>query len=121
MKLLTIINARSVLDELSNKEDINVHLAYLMAKFMSKTENEHKFYVTEASKIFDKYAIEEDDKKMVVPADKVELFKADLEKLNDTEAEDPQIRFKLSELSAELKMSMKQVYPLLDFICEEEQ
>ena len=118
MKLIQIINARKVLDSFSDNENIGAHLSYWMTKFIAKTEADHNFYVDETRKIFAKYA-EEVDGKLVVSVDKVVAFREEAATIDDTEAEDPGIRFDLSELAAELKLSMKQMYPLLDFINEE--
>lgn len=118
MELIKIINARAVLESFSDKENIGAHLAYWMTKFVAKTANEHKFYVTEMRKLFDKYADKKDDS-LVVPPEKVAEFNVAVEALNKTDVEEPNIRFNLSELAQELKISMKQMYPLLDFIEED--
>lgn len=119
MELIKVVDARMVLDSLSAKEDIGAHLTYWMTKFVVKTENEHNFYASEMRKLFDKYADKKEDGAMLIPNDKVSEFNAAVEALNKTDVEDPGIRFNLSELSTELKLSMKQMYPLLDFIDED--
>ena len=119
MELIKIINARTVLDSFADKEDIGAHLSYWMTKFIAKTQPDQEFYAGEARKIFDKYAEKKEDDKRVVPADKVLRFQEELNGLGQTEAEDPGVRFNLSELAAELKLSMRQMYPLLDFINED--
>lgn len=121
MELIKIVNARNVLDGLSDREDVSASLSYWMTKFVVKTEGDHNFYISEMRKLFDKYAIkkEEDEGTLLIPNDKLAEFNDAVESLNKTDAEDPGIRFNLSELSAELKLSMKQIYPLLDFIDEE--
>ena len=121
MELIKIVNARKVLDSLSDRENIGANLSYWMTKFVIKTEGEHDFYISEMRKIFDKYATKKDgdDETLVIPTEKISKFNSAVEELNKTEVEDPGIRFKLSELSSELKLSMKQMYPLLDFIDEE--
>ncbi len=121
MELIKIVNARKVLDSLSDKEDVGAHLSYWMTKFVVKTESEHEFYATEMRKLFDKYSTkkEGDEDTLLIPTDKVAEFNAAVDTLNKTDVEDPGIRFDLSELSAELKLSMKQMYPLLDFIDED--
>lgn len=121
MELVKIINARNVINSLSTKEDVNAHLVYWMTKFIVKTEAEFEFYASEMRKLFGKFAIrnEGDKDTFIIPNDKVAEFNTAVEALNKTDVEDPGIRFNLSELSAELKLSMKQMYPLLDFIDEE--
>lgn len=119
MELLKVINARNVLDSLSDRENVGAHLSYWMTKFVVKTESEHKFYVIEMRKLFDKYATKDDNDTLRVTSDNVAEFNKAVEALNATEVEDPGIRFNLSEISTELKLSMKQMYPLLDFIDEE--
>jgi hypothetical protein len=121
MELIKVVNARKVLDSLSNREDVGAHLSYWMTKFVVKTESDHEFYASEMRKLFDKYATkkEGDEDTILIPTEKVAEFNAAVDALNKTDAEDPGIRFNLSELSAELKLSMKQMYPLLDFIDED--
>ena len=116
-----IVNARKVLDSLSDREDVGAHLSYWMTKFVVKTESDHEFYASEMRKLFEKYATkkEGDEDTLLIAADKVAEFNDAVEALNKTDAEDPGIRFNLSELSTELKLSMKQMYPLLDFIDED--
>ena len=121
MELIKVVNARKVLDSLSDREDVGAHLSYWMTKFVVKTESDHEFYASEMRKLFDKYATKKEGDKdtILIPTEKVAEFNAAVDSLNKTDAEDPGIRFNLSELSAELKLSMKQMYPLLDFIDED--
>ena len=119
MELIKVVNARKVLDSLSDKDCVGAHLSYWMTKFVVKTKSEHEFYASEMHKLFDKFADKKDDDTFLIPAEKTSGFNAAIEELNRTDVEDPGIRFNLSELSAELKLSMKQMYPLLDFIDEE--
>ena len=70
-------------------------------------------------KLFDTYATRNDDDTILIPKERAAEFNAAVEALNETDVEDPGIRFSLSELSTELKLSMKQMYPLLDFIDED--
>lgn len=121
MELIKVVNARKVLDSLADQANIGAHLAYWMTKFVVKTESDHAFYASEMRKLFEKYATQKegDEDALLIPNDNVAAFNAAVDALNKTDAEDPGIRFNLSELSAELKLSMKQMYPLLDFIDEE--
>lgn len=121
MELIKVVNARKVLDSLSDREDVGAHLSYWMTKFVVKTESDHEFYASEMRKLLDKYATKKEGDKdtVLIPAEKIAEFNDAVEALNKTDAEDPGIRFSLSELSTELKLSMKQMYPLLDFIDEE--
>lgn len=120
MELIKVLNARKVLDSLSDREDVGAHLSYWMTKFVVKTESDHEFYASEIRKLFDKYATKKEggEDTILIPTDKVAEFNVAVDALNKTDAEDPGIRFNLSELSTELKLSMKQMYPLLDFIDE---
>ena len=120
MELIKVVNARKVLDSLSDREDVGCRLSYWMTKFVVKTESEHVFYTAEMRKLFDKYARKQDDNTMVVPSEKVSEFNTAVEALNKTDVEDPGIRFKLSDLARTLKLSMKQMYHLLDFIEEDQ-
>lgn len=121
MELIKIINVRNVIESISDREDINGHLAYWMAKFVTKTEDEYNFYVTEMQKLLDKYSEkrEGDENSVLIPSDKITAFNDAVSSLNNTDVEDPGIRFNLSEISTQLKLSMRQMYPLLDFIEED--
>lgn len=120
MELIKIINAKNVIDSFAEREDIGAHLSYWMTKFVVKTQPEHDFYIAEMRKLFNKYAdkTKETDEMITIPPENVAVFNQAVKELECTDVEDPEIRFFLSELSAELKISMKQMYPLLDFIDE---
>lgn len=118
MELIKIINARQVLNELAVNETMGSNLAYWVAKFLAKTEQDYEFYISESRKLLMRYAHEEEGRYVINP-DKAEEFNDLIDELSRTEAEDPGIRFKLSEMSSWLKLSVKQMYPLLDFIDEE--
>ena len=118
MELSTIIKARKTLDGFSSIEGLSAHLAYWMTKFVVKTQDEYVFYIQEMQKLFAKFSIEKDGS-FVIPPEKMADFNTAVEFLNSTAVEDPNIRFSLSELSTELKLSMKQMYTLLPFIDEE--
>lgn len=120
MELIKIINARRVLEELADKAEVNAHLAYWMTKFIIKTESDHKFYATEMNKLLDKYAQDKDEQTFKVAPENIDAFNKAIIELGATDVEDPGVRFDLAELSSELKLSMKQVYPLMDFIRESE-
>lgn len=119
MELIKVVNAHNALDALSDSDVISAHLAYWMTKFVVKTRSEHEFYASEMRKLLNKCADKKDDNTLFIPPEKALEFSAAVEELNKTDVEDPGIRFKLSELSTELKLSMKQMYPLLDFIDED--
>ena len=118
MKLIKVLNARQVLDGLSDRGDISSHLSYWMTKFVAKTENEQQFYASEMRKLLDEYAEYKEGEPLHVPVEKASAFSEAVEELNNTDVEDPGIRFCLSELTSEIKLSMQQMYPLLDFIDE---
>lgn len=120
MKLITIVNAHNVIDGLADKENIGAHLAYWMTKFVVKTQDEAAFFQTEMRKLFEKYGTKNEDGAYAVPNENAAAFAKDAEALQNTEVEDPGIKFSLSELSTELKLSLKQMYPLLEFINENE-
>lgn len=121
MELIKVISARRTLEELFENEDICAHLSYWMTKFVAKTEGEHAFYASEMNKLFDKYATkdERDDGSVLISNENVAEFNTAVNELNKTDVEDPGIRFNLSELSAELRLPMKKMYTLLDFINED--
>ena len=119
MELIKIVNARQTIDSLSDRENIGAHLSYWMTKFVAQTKNEHEFYAKEMQKLFDTYGVKSEDDRIVIPTERVAQFQDAVIALEHTDVATPSIRFNLSELASELKLSMKQMYPLLDFIDED--
>ena len=119
MELIKLINARNVLENFCENENISTHLSYWMAKFIMKTQEEKVFYANEMRKLLEKYSTTNDEGQIIIPADNISSFNEDVQKLENTDVEVPNIKFALSELASGLKISMKQMYPLLDFIDEE--
>ena len=119
MEIIKIVNARNAIESLADLDNIGSTLAYWMTKFISKTKSEQEFYSAEVNKLIGKYAEKNEDGTMSIRAEDCEEFEDAISKLNDTDVEDPGIRFKLSELTSDIKLSMKQMYPLLDFIDED--
>lgn len=126
MKLITVVNAKNVLEELSNRDDIGTSLAYYMTKFIIQAQEEYDFFVTKMQKIIAKYAETDADGNyvqdarggVVISAEMVDKFNREVQELQDTEVEAPKVRFTLSAL-ASTNMSMKQIYALMDFIDED--
>lgn len=116
MKLIQVVNAHDVVDGLADRDNIGAHLAYTMTKFVVATQTDADFYAKEMRKLFEKYGSKNDAGEIAIPPEQVEDFSKDVRKLQETKATDPGIRFSLSEMSQELKLSMKQIYPLMDFI-----
>lgn len=119
MKLITVVKAYNALDAMADNEAISAKTSYWIAKFISKTQDDVRFYQKEVQKLFQKYGVKNDEGAFVIPASSMEEFSSEVEELEKTEAQDPGIRFKLSDLTGELKISPKNMYPLLDFIDEE--
>ena len=117
MELIKLIEARKVLDGFADKNGISASLAYKMTKFIAKTEDEHAFYAAELNKLVNTYSAKDDDGNVIIPQEHIAEFNAAVNNIGHTSVEDPGIRFDLNELS-ELDLSMKQMYPLLDFINE---
>ena len=118
MTLLTIIKARNVIDGFAMRDGLSAHLAYWMAKFIAKTEDDNKFYAEGLRKITEKYHVTVGEDGMWKTDENVEDLEKEITELQDTEAQDPGIKFSLSEISDCLKVSLQEMYPLLDFIDE---
>lgn len=119
MKLIDVVNAHNMIDSLSDKEGLGAHLAYMMTKFVIATQSDADFYNKEIRKLFDKFGKSDEDGNVTIRAENIESFQTSVANLQNTEAVDPDIRLSLSELSKELKLSMKQIYPLMAFIKED--
>lgn len=118
MKLKDIVAASNVIDRFALKEDMGVHLAYMMSKFIVSTKEDVAFYQKKLDELLLKYQVTQDANGIKTEGDYEEFSNA-LKELQETDVIDPGIRFSLSELSNELKMSPQQIYPLLNFIEED--
>lgn len=118
MELIKVIHARQTLDSLSDRENIGAHLSYWMTKFVVQTQNEHEFYAREMQKLFEKYGKKNEENNLTIPPENVPDFQKEVVALENTDVEVPSIRFSLSELAQEIKLSMQQMFTLLDFIDE---
>ena len=116
MKLKKIIDARGAIAEFSNGEKISASICYWAMKFMVKTDSDAEFFNNKIKEIIDKYTVVNEDGKQFIPSDKSDIIEEEIEEIGNTEAEDPGIKFPLSELSKGLNLSMKQMYSLIDFV-----
>lgn len=119
MELYKIINARKTLDDLAT-QDVDLHLSYWMTKFMVATQKEQDFYQSHLKGIIDKYAVAGENNSLKVAPENIDAFNAAVKELDSTDVDAPEIKFSLAEMSKNFKLSMKQIYPLMDFISEDE-
>ena len=122
MQLIKVINVRNILDGLADRDDIGTNLTYWMAKFMMATHGEYRFYVSEMQKIIDKYSHKEQvggEDTIRIPTEHLDDFQREVRSLEEMDVECPNIKFALSDIVDKVKLSMKQIYPLLDFIDED--
>ena len=118
MELIKVVNAKRTLEGLASQENIGAHLAYWMTRFVVQAQHEHDFYIAETKKLIEKYSEPKEDGGVYIPPEKAEEFNNAVDELGRTDVEAPKIKFALSELSRELKMSMKQMYQIIDFVDE---
>ena len=119
MRISQILLAREAINSIDRTAQLDVKLVYTLTKFLTKTQNDYNFYISCVQDILNEYSeIAEDGRLMIVP-ERIDDFNRKMRELENLEVEDPGIRFALSDLSNELKLSMKQIFPLLDFIDED--
>lgn len=125
MKLKTIVKANTTIANIAKDQSIGAHLAYWFAKFLDATQSDVDFYTNGLRKLFEEYEVtENEDGGLRVGVEKpgetkaAEEFLKKVDDLQNTEARDPGIYFSLSEINSELKVTLQQMYPLLDFIKE---
>ena len=116
MKLIKLIEAMNVIGNLDNNNDISSKLAYMLAKFTTQSRDEYKFYFDELEKILEKYGASFEDGNYKIPKENREAFEYAVSELQGTEVSEPAIKFPLSEITKDLKLSIKQMVALLDFI-----
>lgn len=119
MKLIEIVNAHNAIDGLAENKNIGAHLAYVMTKFVVATQVDTDFYFKEIRKLFERFGEKNDNGELSIKKESNDVFSQELKKLQETEVTDPGIRLSLSEMAQELKLSMKQIYPLMPFINED--
>ena len=119
MKLLEIMNARQVIGEIAHQAT-NVKLAYKLAKFMSVTQPDYDFYSKAYKENVEKFEGKITENGLEFTKEKAELFNAAIQEVQETEAVDPEIRFDLSDFSANMQVSTQQIYLLLPFIKDAE-
>ena len=119
MKLVDIANAHNSINNLNAREDISAKLAYWMTKLYIKTQDDADFYAGEIQKLLDKYGDKQEGGGYKIRDEHLEDFKAATKAIDDMDAEDPGVRLPLSELTSGLKLSMQQIYPLVNFIDED--
>lgn len=121
MKLGKLIKVREMIATHSN-EAISVTLAYKMMKFMKASDSEDAFYITKIREIIEKYKDPEqnnsNDGKVRIQKGKETICQTELNDVENTEVEAPNIQFSLSELE-ELKLTVQEVFSLDEFIIEE--
>lgn len=118
MKLFSILEARKTIETVTQNTEMHAHLAYWFSKFMIKTQGEADFYIAELKKILEKYNAKVDEAEITIAAESKDDFNREVSELQNTDVETPDIRFSLDELSSEIKLSMAQIMPLMDFIDE---
>ena len=123
MKITKIINMRRVLSPVF-QEKMSPRLSYKIMKLISKTDEDEVFYNKNMAGIIRDCCVKGKDGKIeqseggykIDPAKKADC-EARIKELDETEAEDVEIKFTLDELS-ELKLSPRDMLILDDFIEE---
>ena len=115
MKLIDVISAYKMIDSLADETGIGTRLAYKMTKFLIETQKEIDFYNASTKRLVAKYSVKEDGKVSIPPENEAQI-EADMKKLGESEVDEPSVRFSLTELSGELKLTMRQIYPLMPFV-----
>ena len=118
MKLITLVNAHNLIESFSENEDMGFGLTYLMAKFVAETQAATDSYNKDLRKVASKYGVEDEAGRFNIPESNAKACEKDLDKLQNSEVAAPAAKLPFSKMEAAPKMSMRQVYMLLDFIDE---
>ena len=125
MKLNNLIQARNIISRFS-QEELSANLAYKLMKFLKMSDNEDIFYNEKLTAIIQQYAEKDAEGKYIkekesfrILKDKVDECRVALQELNDLQVDKPSISLYLAELE-ELKLSIKEMAYLDEFIIEEE-
>lgn len=117
MELVKVVKAKTTLEGFAERDNINASLAYWMMKFVMEAQAEHDFYLSSMKKIIDKYAVEQDGD-LIIPEVMVQNFREEVKELEHTDVVAPSVKLPLSDMARALQLSMKEIYPLMDFIDE---
>ena len=127
MKILKLVNAVGLVEMLARQHEIeDTGLVYWLTKFVLCSDHERNFYKNEMVKIINKYAEKDEegnvkygeDGSFTVTVDNVALFNDAIIALDNTEVDAPNIKLPLSLITKEFKLSMEQMFLLIDFIDE---
>ena len=117
MKLVEIINARTVLNGINEKLPFTT--AYKIAKFVKDTETAAELFDEKRKAIFEKYAVEKTDdegnKTKIIPDDDLAAANKEMAELGETELADVHPTFNADDFGA-INLTTAQVYALLGVI-----
>ena len=126
----TLNNLITVRNILANFKDTMIHprLAYQIAKFLRLTQEDEEFYNTRLRALFDTCAqknedgslrLTENQQGIMLEPSQIENFNKSIFELENLEIEAPDIKFALSDIANELKVSTNDMMILMDFIEED--
>ena len=123
MKILELVNAKNAFD-LNCKFDGDMSLGLKVVKFIKTIETETDFYNKKYSEIIAKYAVKDEDDKVVhegnevrIAKEFIEQFSSEMATLNDVDVVAPEIQFTLDELN-KCDLTGNGLYALYPFISD---
>lgn len=125
MQLKELVKAIRTLETVQY-EKTDISFSYKLMKFMKAAKDDVAFYDRTANEIINKYALRDNDGKVVSQGNNIQLdlskkeeMEKEIEKLNTTEIEFPNIKFNIVDFQG-LKLSVFDLMNLENFIIEEE-
>lgn len=121
MKIIELLNAKNAFD-LNCKYDGDMQLALKVVKFIKAVETESDFYQKKYTEILSKYAVKDEDGKIVqdsqglkIDKDSVDKFTTEINELNTVDVDKPDVEFTLDELN-KCDLTGNGLYALYPFI-----
>ncbi|MBQ3543563.1 MAG: hypothetical protein IJA34_01025 [Lachnospiraceae bacterium] len=87
MKIFDVINAKNILDDISQNKEIPTKIAYKIYLMLSKLSPSLKFFEQKRSEAFEKYGVQEGET-IIIPAEYKEEFMSLLNEIGEFECEE---------------------------------
>lgn len=127
MKLINILNARSVITSKAQVKGINFKTSFKFMKFLKATDEDEKFYNEKREELIKTFATKDEDGKIIIENNQYKFTNENLAEINKqiselaaTEVEIPEtLKFSSEELE-KMEFTIEEVSAIYELIKEEE-
>ena len=127
MKLINVLNARSVITSKAQVKGVNFKTSFKLMKFLKATDEDEKFYNEKREELIKTFATKDEDGKIVIENNQYKFTDENLAEINKqiselaaTEVEIPEtLKFSSEELE-KMEFTIEEVSAIYELIKEEE-